>query len=58
MTQFLVPARLTLETNALVEADNEEQAYKMFNDGKIINDGRNLGELVNWEVSGRAEQIK
>ena len=57
MATFSILARLTIRANVLVEADDEEQAVRLFEAGKMIDDGRESGELLDWVKVGKPELI-
>ena len=57
MATFSILARLTIRANVLVEADDEEQAVSLFEAGKMIDDGRESGELLDWVKVRKPELI-
>lgn len=52
---FAVPVRMTLQTTVYVQAEDEEGARLVAENGTWEEDDRRIGEAVDWSVTGRPE---
>lgn len=56
--EYVVPVSLTIHTTATVYAESPEEAVDKVRKCDWEDDGRSVGELIDWHVRGDAEEYK
>lgn len=52
MTEYVVPMRITVACDVIVEADSEADARRAAIAHEWVDDTRHQGEAVDWDVTG------